>query len=74
LGVSLHQAELMWGISTDGIYAAERRGQLHGLHIGNRVYFSAAELTSVFGQPKSPTSPMPPALRRRHNGSDVTGG
>ena len=58
IGVSLGEAIRCWDVSTDGIYAAERRGQLHGLHIGNRVWYSMAELTALFGEPTTPPAPL----------------
>jgi len=50
-GVSLHQAVLEWGKHFRVFYELERSGQLVGIHVGNRVWYSRAQLLEVLGEP-----------------------
>lgn len=74
IGVSLGEAMRCWGISADGIYAAERRGRLRGLRIGQRVWYSTAELIALFGEPTTPPSSGPVKGRESAKGPQVSNG
>jgi hypothetical protein len=70
-GVSAHQAVLEWGTDYRRLYALEHAGKLVGIHVGNRVWYSRAQLVALLGEPVNGT--RPPALKRRDNGADVSG-
>lgn len=50
-GVSLHQAVQEWGRHFRVFYELERKGQLVGIHVGNRVWYSRAQLIALLGEP-----------------------
>jgi hypothetical protein len=70
--VSSHQAVLEWGTYYKRLYELEREGRLIGIHVGNRVWYSRAQLIELLGEPKFPT--QPPAHNRARKSNGVTGG
>ena len=42
---------LEWDTHAKVLYELEHAGQLIGIHVGNRVWYSRAQLISVLGQP-----------------------
>lgn len=71
--INLAEIEAMWGIGVDRVYRAAERGMLRRYgRPGQRRYYSRAELTSLFGEPKF--GPQTPQNRARPNGSDARGG
>jgi hypothetical protein len=71
-GVSQHQAVLEWGTYEKVLYELEHAGKLVAIRVGNKVWYSRAQLVALLGEPG--TSPIPPALKRRDNGGRATGG
>jgi hypothetical protein len=69
----LSEIRALWGIGEDRVYRAVANGLLHAYgRPGRQKYYSSLELIRAFGEPL--TSPIPPALKRRDNRSDATGG
>lgn len=54
LGYSFHQALQVFRINARRLYRAEHDGELIGIRIGNRVWYSGAQLTALFGAPQVP--------------------
>lgn len=50
------------------LHELEHAGKLLGIHVGNRVWYSRAQLTEVLGEP--PRGPEKPATKER----DAKGG
>lgn len=48
-GVTIREAMRRYSIDARALYLAERAGRLIGLRVGNRVYFSEAQLETLFG-------------------------
>jgi hypothetical protein len=70
-GVSLGQATREWAVDESKLYVLEQLGRLLGIRIGNRVWFSRAQLVQVLGEP--PNGTQPPRLKHLGQGSDVSG-
>ena len=71
-GVSQHQAVIEWATSERLLYELEHEGRLVGIHVGNRVWYSRAQLIALLGEPKNPIRPTAHNRARKSNG--VTGG
>jgi len=72
VGVTQNQATFEWDVHERVLWELEHAGKLTAIRLGNRVYFSRAQLTELLGEPKHRTTP--PALKHRDNGSDAKGG
>lgn len=42
---------LEWGLHNRVFYELEREGKLIGIHVGNRVWYSRAQLIELLGEP-----------------------
>jgi hypothetical protein len=51
-GVSLGEACREWDVYHQRLHELELSGQLLGIRIGNRVWYSRAQLTELLGEPK----------------------
>ena len=49
VGVSQHEAALEWGVHQRVLWELEHEGKLLGIRIGNRVWYSRAQLTELLG-------------------------
>lgn len=67
-GVSQREAVDEWGVYTQVLLELENSGKLVGIHVGNRVWYSRAQLTELLGIPR--TGPHRPATTER----DAKGG
>ncbi len=65
----MHDAMKEWDRSYNFFLRLEHTGKLLGIWVGERVYFSRAQLVQLLGEPKNP-APRP--LLKRHN--RTTGG
>ena len=70
-GVSQNQAVIEWGVNERKLYLLEQLGRLSGIRIGNRVWYSRAQLVQVLGEP--PNGTQPPRLKRLGQSTDVSG-
>ncbi len=62
----------LWGKDAKTVYRAARHGALRAYgRPGRQKYYSEAELVAVFGEPLN--GHTPPASRRQHRASDVSG-
>jgi len=50
-GISLRDAARTWKVSHATIYRLEAEGHLDGIEVGNRVYYSEAQLRRALGEP-----------------------
>jgi len=71
VGVSLRQAMLEWDVHNTTLYRLETEGKLVSIHVGNRVWYSRAQLVQVLGEPKNRT--RPPSLKRLGKSAGVDG-
>jgi len=69
--VSLRQAEEEWRVDSSTLYKLEIAGDLLGIRIGNRVWFSRARLVQLLGEPTNPDRPT--RLKRLAQSDDVSG-
>jgi hypothetical protein len=50
----MHEAMKEWGRSYNFFLRLEREGRLLGIWVGQRVYFSRAQLLELLGEPANP--------------------
>ena len=73
LGVSQRQAMLEWGLTHEReLWELELAGRLVGIHVGNRVWYSRAQLVALFGEPSN--SPNRPVKMRKSDRGGYTQG
>jgi len=70
-GHSKREAMRIWRVTEYRLNVLEQHGKLHGLQVGQRVFFSRAELVEVLGEPPNPTGPRP--FLKRHQGRILNG-
>ena len=57
-----------WGVHNRVPHELELKGKLVGIHVGNRVWYSRAQLTDLLGAPKPGPSNDPAKLNASDNG------
>jgi hypothetical protein len=72
-GVSLREAIAEWSVHHTKLYELEAAGRLIGIHVGNRVWYSRAQLTELLGAPKHGPSTDPAKLSASDNGRKPSG-
>ncbi len=69
--MSQREAVAQWGTYHQVLLELENEGKLVGIHVGNRVWYSRAQLVQLLGEPTNGT--RPPALKRLGKSADVSG-